>query len=530
MIRTIFIRSVMTMCMILLMTPCTNAESYEEEILKGTVFPLRHAISRGLEKNLDLKGVQLNIPMSRENAAVYDSAFDPLFTTSIGSLEQKDPTASPFSSEDFSLYRETRGGLGISKAFHFGLKSSLSFETNRSENNSSIDALRPQYRNYFILNITQPLLRDFGIKINTTNVRISTNQIRQASYDYIYHAQGLTEKIEISYYDLTQALRILQYRIKSRELARTLLSGNQKKFESGIVPITEVQEAETAVASREEQVISATQHVEIASNYLKDLLEIKDEDQLYKTPILAEPLTSIEHVFPNMDTALSLALEKRPDLKSQRMEILNRDIHIAYYKNQKLPRIDLEATLGLNGLSGKIRPVSFSGIPVTTSYEGDYADAFSNMARGEGYEWFVGVLFSYPLGNRSAKAQYQLSEQKKLQALYKLKRLERKAETEVKNAIIIINRSIERARVAEQFQNLAQTTLDQEMKRLQKGLSDTFRILNFQEKQIESCIRKVIALVDFNKGLATLYRAMGSNLERFDILLEINEKEINDVY
>ena len=35
-------------------------------------------------------------------------------------------------------------------------------KSNRSINNSSVDALRPQYRSILLLDLTQLLLRDFG--------------------------------------------------------------------------------------------------------------------------------------------------------------------------------------------------------------------------------------------------------------------------------------------------------------------------------------------------------------------------------
>lgn len=58
---------------------------------------------------------------------------------------------------------------------------------------------------------------------------------------------------------------------------------------------------------------------------------------------------------------------------------------------------------------------------------------------------------------------------------------------------------MERVKVTERFKNLAKITLEQEMERLKKGLSYTFRVLNFQDDLIEAHIRKAKALVDFNK-------------------------------
>jgi outer membrane protein TolC len=66
------------------------------------------------------------------------------------------------------------------------------------------------------------------------------------------------------------------------------------------------------------------------------------------------------------------------------------------------------------------------------------------------------------------------------------------------------------------------------MERFKEGLSDTFRILDFQDDLIGAHIRKTEALVDFNQGLANLYRAIGINLERFNIIAATSENKLVD--
>jgi|Deesub1362A_J573_1020465.scaffolds.fasta_scaffold00768_15 outer membrane protein TolC len=505
-----------------------NAQELTEEFLAELkVLPLRSALARGIQKNLELQIQELNIPISRQEVTATEAEFDPAVDASFFSLEQKSPTGSSFSTEEtFNLSRETGGDIGIRKKFTFGLQSRLSFEVSRSMNNSATDALRPQYHNFLILNLTQPLLRDFGTKVNTANLRISKNQVNQTVYNYMERAQRIASEIELAYYELAEALEVLRYRIESRELARELLRGNREKFERGLVPITEVQQAETAVAARDEQVVFARQQVEMVSNRLKDFLEIRPGDPLYGELFATEKIPGVDQSFPDLEKALAVALEKRPDLERQRIDIANRDIRLEFCRNQRLPRIDLEATLGVNGLSGGDRLITFGGTTASSPLVGDYLDSLSRMAEHDGYEWFVGLRFSYPLGNRAAKARFRRADWEKRQAIYRLKRLEGKVETEVKNALVAVVRSAERVRVAERFERLAEKTLEQEMERLKEGLSDTFHILDLQDDLIEACIRKTTALVDFHQGLASLYRAMGTNLERFRIIAEINMKEI----
>lgn len=518
MLQRILVVSVTSFLVIFFLSNPASAQENSEDILaEAKVLTLQSAIARGIQYNLDLQVEELNIPISQEYVTVEKAEFDTVIEMGISSLEEKTPTATAFSDNDFDQYRETGGDIGIRKKFKFGLESKLSLETNRSMNNSSVDTLRPQYRNILLMNFTQPLLRDFGTDVNTAKLRMNQNLASQTAEEYMDRAQRIGEEIELIYYDLAEAQEILRYRIESRELARNLLEGNKEKFAAGVVPVTEVQEAETAVVSRDEQVIFARQQVETLANQLRDLLGIRPEDTLYKEAFVTEEIPGKKQTFPDLEQTMAIALKKRPDIQKQRKVIANQNIKLEYYANQKLPRLDLEATLGANGLSGGERSVSFAGYTASSFREGDYMDSLSRMSEVDGHEWYAGLRFSYPLGNRASQARYRLTGMEKRQAVYRLQRLEETAQKEIKNSLVTVARSFERICVAERTEELAEITLAQEMERLKEGLSDTFRILIFQNSVIQARIRKTSAIVDFNQGLANLYRAMGTNLKRYDI-------------
>jgi outer membrane protein TolC len=499
-----------------------GAEQPQDDLLKGPVLSLRSAIARAIQENLNLLVVELDVPVSEEEVTANDAIFDPTVESGFFSQEAHTPTDSVFLQQPFDLFRETGGDVGIRKKFRFGLESGLSFQTSRSEDNSSTSGLRPRYTSFLILDLTQPLLRDFGYSVNTTEVRISRNQVQQAAYGYLSNAQQLAQTVEDVYFNLAEALAVLRNRIQSRELARELLAGNRQKFERGVVPVTEVQQAETALASRQEEVVSAKQQVETIANRLKNLLEIGRDDPLFHIIIQTEEIPGVSRNYPALDQALEIALNNRPDLKQRHLTVTNQNIRLAYYRNQKLPRVDLTATFDINGLSGGSRPVTIFGQQSTSRNTGDYLDSLSRAAEHQGYSWSAGLRFSYPLGNRAAEARYRQTHLRVRQAIYEVKSLEEQVETEVKNAEVEVRRSLERVEVAEHFEKLAATLLEQETTRLREGLTDTFHILNFQDDLINARISKVQALTDFNQGLADLYRAMGRNLDRYKITAEID--------
>jgi outer membrane protein TolC len=529
MLQRILLPNVIGIWVIIFLTSFSLAQEKSEDILKdASVLTLQSALAKGIQYNLDLQVEELNIPISKENVTVEKAEFDPTIEMGISSMEERTPTSSAFTSEDFNLYRETGGDIGIRKKFRFGLESRISFEANRSMNNSSVDALRPQYRNVLLLDLTQPLLKNFGIEVNTANLRMSQNLVQQTAREYMDRAQRIGEEIELVYYGLAEAQDVLRYRIESLELAQDLLQGNREKFEAGVVPITEVQQAETSVASRDEEVILARQQMEIVANQLRDLLGIRPESPFYKEPFVTENIPGTDQTFPDFEQTLATALEKRPDIQRQHIQIANQDIKLEYYDNQRLPRLDLEATLGANGLAGGDRPTSFADFTASSTQVGSYEDSLSRMSDADGYEWYAGLRLSYPWGNRAAEARYRRAGLEKRQAVYGLKRLQETIEKECKNSLVAVKRSLERVSVADRFEELAQTTLNQEMERFKEGLSDTFRILDFQDDLIGAHIRKTEALVDFNQGLANLYRAIGINLERFNIIAATSENKLVD--
>ena len=142
----------------------------------------------------------------------------------------------------------------------------------------------------------------------------------------------------------------------------------------------------------------------------------------------------------------------------------------------------------------------------------------------DGTQWYAGVRFSMPLQNRGARGRYLAAEAEDRQALYALRRAEVAVETAIRSARQACELGEQRLQVAQRYAALADATLEQENRRLREGLSDTFRVLTFQNALVDARIRETAARVDYHKAIATLYRAMGINLERYDIVAALPQQ------
>ena len=249
------------------------------------------------------------------------------------------------------------------------------------------------------------------------------------------------------------------------------------------------------------------QRMTLARNQLLELIE-QGEAKLPQSWQADLPEVTDEKS-PDLGNALATGFKKRPDLQQARLEIESRKIALVYADNQRLPRLDLEASLGVNGLSGD---------GDNAKYDGDWHRSASRALEPDGNSWYAGLRFSVPLQNRTAKAQYRDAAAQDKQAIYRLRRAVISAETVIRSAHAVLDLGEERLEVSKRYADLAQTTLDQETRRLQEGLSNTFRVLTFQNALVDAKIRKVAAKTDYYRAQARLFEAMGTNLERYNIV------------
>ncbi|MCB2191383.1 MAG: TolC family protein, partial [Deltaproteobacteria bacterium] len=215
------------------------------KVEKGVPLSLEGALVRGIEKNLDLKMVQVQVPASQEEVTIQEAQFDPYLDASVGSGEDRLPSNSAYYWGDHEKLGLNTATVGVSKRFQTGLQSRVGVETQGIDSNAVTNEVNPAYRTYLVLDLTQPLFKGAGTEANTASLRMSEKQQKQTQFQYLNQAQALANRVERTYYLLSLAHVVLRHRIESRHLASGLLKGNREKFKAGVVPITEVQEAET---------------------------------------------------------------------------------------------------------------------------------------------------------------------------------------------------------------------------------------------------------------------------------------------
>ncbi len=191
-----------------------------------------------------------HIPLSEESVIEKAGRFDPVLYGEAMAEDSEEQTSWALAGAEIFEQDRQSGKLGLRKLFSVGLEADSYLETARSSNNSELEGLDPQYRTGFVLSVRQPLLQDFGTKVNTADIRVAENDFAKSKDGFEFQVINTLYEVEQTYHDLSGAIAVYALREENLRLGEKTFSDNQKRFNAGLTHIGEVQEAETAVASR----------------------------------------------------------------------------------------------------------------------------------------------------------------------------------------------------------------------------------------------------------------------------------------
>ena len=477
---------------------------------------LEETIKRVLENNISISVQNYNSQVKEQFIFDKEADFDPTLDLTFSVGEETRLRATTLANAK-TRNQDYNWSFSVSQKFTNGADYDLSIDSNRNMTNSIFASFNPVYTSDLTLNITQPLLKDFGIDLNKREISIAKNDQNISDHQFTKKVIDILTEAENIYWDLVFSIEDLKVKTTSLQRARDLAKQVKAQVEVGTLAELEVLQAKSEVASRDEQLLNAQNLIEDSEDNLKNILNLSFDsiDGLKKVVPADSPVFKLGHE-SSLEKALKTALSKRPDLLIKKKELENRNIETRYNENQMLPTLDLVTSLGLNGLSGD----SVTGANKT---EGGYDTALSKAFSTDYRLWQFGINLSYPLGNRAAKSRLAAKRLEVAQLLLDIKDLERKIVVEVREAHRQIQTDIKRVKASQIAQKLAKEKLNAEEKKFEVGLSTSFNVLEFQEDLAEQQSKAIKAIIDYNKSRNRLNQAIAITLEVHDIRLVSKE-------
>ncbi|HEY8368326.1 MAG TPA: TolC family protein [Thermodesulfobacteriota bacterium] len=461
---------------------------------------LREAIALTFANNLDLQVEAITPEIRAAEIGEQQGAFDPTIGAQALYSRDRSPTGSVAAGNDTRI---AAGQVTLSQRLPLGTAYELSYNTDRLKNNSLFSALNPSYSAEVLLQVTQPLLRNFGVDVNRAGIIIAQRNREAALATFRGTVQNTLFNTVQTYWALVQAQDALEVARESLRLAQQLLQQNRVQVQVGTMAPIEVTQAEAGVASREEGVIVAEANLRDAEDRLKRqiLLDPANAFDYTIVPTDRPEFTPVEiELAPNLEAALRF----RPELEAARIAVRAQEANLRLARNQVLPELNLVGSLGLNGLDD--------------DWPGANSDVVSEANKQ--YQWSAGIVFSYPLGNRVARSRLTSAELALRQAQLQVRTLELQIIEEVRAAVRAVNANAQRVQATREATRLAREQLTAEQRRLAVGLSTSFEVLRLQTDLATAQNAEITAITDYRVSLANLDRVAGVLLNRYGIMVK----------
>jgi outer membrane protein TolC len=362
-----------------------------------------------------------------------------------------------------------------------------------SSGNVSRTIQDPRFESHLELTFIQPLLRDFGIAVNTAPIRRAEKAEEIAAQQVLQTILNVVFNVQQSYWELVFRIGDLAAKRESQKLAEDFLAENKVRVELGTLAPIELVQAETQVRLREEDVIVAEAAVHDAEDTLKEVLNIPEKFGAWELRVRPTDSPSFAPIATLMvEEQVAQALKARPDILSSRLDIMSREIARDEARNQRLPRLDFEAKGSIGAFASRVD------------------NTLADVADANGYEWLLGLHFEYPLGNRAGRNEFLKRSLELRQAFVDQRRLILTIVREVRQAVRDIETASKRVEVTRAATRLAQTQLEAEQEKFRLGLSTSFNVLEFQRDLTDARSSETRALSDYNVDLARLDQRTGT--------------------
>jgi outer membrane protein TolC len=392
----------------------------------------------------------------------------------------------------------------------------ITLDSYKNETNRRFQTINPRFGSTLAFNFTQPLIKNFGFKMNRREIiiaentkDISDNLYQQTLLDAIYN-------VEEAYWILAYTIEDLKVKRQSLQLAQDLLEENKRKIEVGIMPPIEIYTAESEVANREADILQADRLAKNSQDRLKTILNLPIFEETESLEIIPADRPVFEKRQMDLNTALATALAHRPDLKATEINLQTREFEVSYAKNQLLPELNLQVSYWSPGISGT-QILYLDNDPLTRTVVGTLpgagTDALKDAFKFRYNNWQIGLTLNIPLNTVLTRAQLAEARLSLDQAKLRQKALEQEILLEIKTALRDVEMNYERVQAYRAARELAMKKLEAEQEKFKVGKSTNFFILQYQRDAADARTAELKSMVDYILSSARLDKAMGTTFE-----------------
>ncbi len=463
---------------------------------------LEAVIARAVGRNFDIKIQDYSVATAVEALNVSKAGFEPTFTAS--STRQVSQAASSINTLDGSgkvgpRTDNTLNTLSVNQLIpQTGANVTLSTNLNRTATNSSFSTLNPAFANQVTLSASQPLLKGAGSRVAHANV--DTNRLGEdiANLSFRSRVLQVVHDTEAAYYSLVFAREDLIVKQHSLELAQKLYDENLTKKNTGVATDLDVLTAEVGVENARRGVIQSTQSVHNSEDSLLNLIGPAD----FNAPIGNVTFPSLADTgIPSFGISYKLALDNSPDYKTSLATIKQLDIALAVARQNRLPSLNLNGSLGYN------------------ASDASYGDVLASLPNNHGNNWTLGLTLTVPWGLHADRARYRSAQASLDQQKVRLDQFEQTLVVNVRSAVRAVEVNIAVVGIAAKATELSVKNYELVKARFDAGLATSREVLQAQDDLEANHESELQAQITLRNALSNLHQLEGSSIERYNIKL-----------
>ncbi|GLI38900.1 TolC family protein [Geobacter hydrogenophilus] len=481
------------LCLCLVAAPAFAAEGQIS-------LPLAEAVRSAVEKNLDVKAELYNPAMAqadiRKNEGIYDTT---LRLATDFNYSVTEPASSFLTGSLTNRQKTFDVNPGISQLIPIGGTLGVTFNNTYNSNNST-----RSFNNYWnsdlTVNLTQPLLKNFGREPTELAIMVARNSRGESLERFRTTLSDTVARVRNEYFKLYSLRGDLEVKTTSLLLARKILDDTKARVKAGVLPAMEILNAEFGVASREKDLIDAEKAVRDQNDVLRVLLQLPGREE-----IVPVDMPTKEPFAVNEKEMVKRALDNRSEIREQLAALKSRELEMRVAHNRTLPDLNLSASAALTGL------------------DAHYNRDMEKIGSADYPVWGVGLQFAYPLGNNAAENDYIRSKLRLEQAKTQVRSLEANVENDVKAAIRGVESGYKQIDVTERGRAFAEERLRSFIKKNEVGLATTKDVLDVENDLAAAKINQINALVGYTDAITQLWRTTGEILDRTGVQLSDTE-------
>jgi outer membrane protein len=508
----------------------TNSPRFDQLIQSGKLMlSLEDAISLALENNLAIAVERYTPWLDQVNLLRAQSGvngpipFDPSLTGGLNLQATNTPINNPLfagvvptggsnTTQILPLsYSQHIGNTNLqyTQYFHTGSEFQAGLTTNRTSTNLGFFNLyNPFLQSSLTLQVTQPLLRGFGILPNTRLIIEAKNMEKVGLLQLSQQVMATVTQVSNDYWELVYARENVKVEQASVHVSQTLYDDNKTRASIGTLSRLDVLTAQSQLASDKQALVQAQSvRLQDETTLLSDITKNPMDGAFLGIEIVPTTPISAPNEIENItiQDAVKEAWEKRPELQQLALNLKNAGIEVKATRNELLPSLNLFGEYVATGLGGVqtstattptgaylagLPVVDANGNPVPGYFEstalsnssqiifpGGIGDTLSRMIRGRYPSFEVGINFSLPIRNRAAQADNAQALLNQRQQEIQYRQEQNAIFVNVRNALIALQEDRASLAAAAEARSLAVQTFEAEQEKYKLGASTSYDVV-----------------------------------------------------